>query len=199
MRSKKVFKTKWKIWSKLVVFLFSFPSEQKARFTSSGLIPQWEITGVPTKTIRQQIISPKSISSVSILSRLNHELFSVEAHLDLDSCDCFPVVLGVQMEDQWGKCQFLTALTFINLSSPDTTSRHASDNYEEKVLDHSQISLYPHPFLDTSLQYSPMGAFITWLLFTSVSTAPITDLPHAMLPSHGASGPLIRMDFWVKE
>lgn len=199
MWSKKVFKTKWKIWSKLLVFLFSSLSEQKARFSSSGLIPQWEITSVPTKTIRQQTISPKSISSMSILSRLDHELFSVNAHLDLDSCDCSPVVLGVQMEDQWGKCQFLTALTFLNLSSLDTTLRHASNNNEEKVLDHSQISLYCHSFLDTSLQYSPMGAFITWPLFPSVSTSPITDLPRAMLRSHGGPGPFILMDFWVKE
>lgn len=199
MWSKKVFKTKWKIWSKLLVFLFSSLSEQKARFSSSGLIPQWEITSVPTKTIRQQTISPKSISSMSILSRLDHELFSVNAHLDLDSCDCSPVVLGVQMEDQWGKCQFHTALTFLNLSSLDTTLRHASNNNEEKVLDHSQISLYCHSFLDTSLQYSPMGAFITWPLFPSVSTSPITDLPRAMLRSHGGPGPFILMDFWVKE
>ena len=192
MCSKKVFKTKWKIWSKLLVFLFSSLSEQKARFTSSGLIPQWEITSVPTKTIRQQIISPKSISSMSILSRLDHELFSVNTHLDLDSCDCSPIVLGVQMEDQWGKCQFLTALT-------PPWDMQVINNNEEKVLDHSQISLYCHSFLDTSLQYSPMGAFITWLLFPSVSTSPITDLPHAMLWSHGGPGPFILMDFWVKE
>ena len=111
------------------------------------------------------------------------------------SC-CF---LGVQMEDQWGKCQFLTALTFLNLSSLDTTLRHASNNNEEKVLGHSQISLYCHSFLDTSLQYSPMGAFITWPLFPSVSTSPITDLPRAMLRSHGGPGPFILMDFWIKE
>ena len=42
------------------------------------------------------------------------------------------------------------------------------------------------------------GAFITQLLFTSVSISPITDLPHAMLPSHGGPGPLVLWTFELK-